>query len=241
MPRKTSALPELLAIHTSSNGGSSDTLVKLFAVRPTGRPSGAWAVMMVTPVAKQPIASRNVRASEPERYSGMKRGCLRSRKSISKPLNASVRSATISSPPPSTSIASTLGKVEAKPVCGSTPSGAPSAPRTTNTGMLMCGAACSSRASTPSVPNDAKSLLSYSDGASPCPRAAESFSAETFTAWASVCAGGSRRIRPDANIAASSASAIVAIHALCVAATTTGRVRICPRTARKSSTKASTS
>ena len=44
---------------SSSNGGSSDTEVKLLAVKPTGFPSSSKLVTMVTPVAKQPKASRN--------------------------------------------------------------------------------------------------------------------------------------------------------------------------------------
>src|SRR3546814_12570651 len=72
--RRIAPLLALFAIQTSSKGGSSDTEVKLFAVSPTGVPSGQTAVTTVTPVAKQPSASRKVRASDPARYSGMARG-----------------------------------------------------------------------------------------------------------------------------------------------------------------------
>ena len=56
-------------MHTSSSGGSSDTEVKLLTVRPTGSPSASRQVTTVTPVAKQPSASRRVRGSCPVRYS----------------------------------------------------------------------------------------------------------------------------------------------------------------------------
>jgi primosomal replication protein N len=64
-------------MHTSNSGGSSETEVKLFAVSPTGVPSGQIAVTTVTPVAKQPSASRKVRASLPVRNSGEPRGARR--------------------------------------------------------------------------------------------------------------------------------------------------------------------
>ena len=63
------ALAALLPMHTNSKGGSRLTLVKLLAVRPTGWPSLSRQVTTVTPVAKQPRASRNVRGSDPVRYS----------------------------------------------------------------------------------------------------------------------------------------------------------------------------
>src|SRR5687768_17685364 len=56
-------------MHTSNRGGSSDTEVKLLAVKPTGLPLPSTQVTTVTPVAKQPSASRKVRGSEPVRYS----------------------------------------------------------------------------------------------------------------------------------------------------------------------------
>ncbi|MNY74964.1 hypothetical protein D3C86_2141220 [compost metagenome] len=42
----------------STSGGFSDTELKLLAVMPTGEPSSAWEVMMVTPVVKVPSAAR---------------------------------------------------------------------------------------------------------------------------------------------------------------------------------------
>src|SRR4051794_41725710 len=63
------ALAACLARHTSSNGGSSDTEVKLLTVSPAGSPSSLRQVTTVTPVAKQPSASRKVRGSCPLRYS----------------------------------------------------------------------------------------------------------------------------------------------------------------------------
>src|SRR3546814_4727009 len=62
--RSIGAVPALLAMHTRSSGGSSETEVKLFAVSPTGVPAGSSAVTIVIPVAKQPIASRSVRSEE---------------------------------------------------------------------------------------------------------------------------------------------------------------------------------
>ena len=53
-----------LAGQNSSSGGSSDTLVKLFAVSPVRVPSPARPVTTVTPVAKQPKASRSARGSK---------------------------------------------------------------------------------------------------------------------------------------------------------------------------------
>jgi hypothetical protein len=44
---------------TNSSGGSSDTDVNEFAVTPTGIPSSAVVVTIVTPVAKQPNIRRN--------------------------------------------------------------------------------------------------------------------------------------------------------------------------------------
>ena len=64
------ALAAALATHTSNNGGSRDTEVKLLTVNPTGSPSSSRQVTTVTPVAKQPNASRKVRGSDPLRYSG---------------------------------------------------------------------------------------------------------------------------------------------------------------------------
>jgi hypothetical protein len=56
-------------VDTSSSGGSSDTDVKLLTVNPAGSPSSARQVTTVTPVPKQPSASRSVRGSCPLRYS----------------------------------------------------------------------------------------------------------------------------------------------------------------------------
>ncbi len=42
-------------------GGSSDTEEKLFAVNPMSAPDGPDVVTIVTPVAKEPNASRNAR------------------------------------------------------------------------------------------------------------------------------------------------------------------------------------
>src|SRR5687768_16498560 len=63
------ALAAILWTQTSSNGGSSETEVKLLAVIPNGRWSASKQVTTVTPVAKQPSASRSVRGSDPVRYS----------------------------------------------------------------------------------------------------------------------------------------------------------------------------
>src|SRR2546426_9284040 len=46
-------------------GGSSDTEEKLFAVKPISAPAGPDVVTIVTPVAKEPNASRNARPSKP--------------------------------------------------------------------------------------------------------------------------------------------------------------------------------
>ncbi|MNH34363.1 hypothetical protein D3C79_949550 [compost metagenome] len=43
----------------------SDTELKLLAVIPTGEPSSAWVVMMVTPVVKVPSAVRKAWGSKP--------------------------------------------------------------------------------------------------------------------------------------------------------------------------------
>ena len=51
-----------MAIETSSNGGSSETEEKELAVKPSGMPSEV-VVTTVTPVMKQPKASRSVRGS----------------------------------------------------------------------------------------------------------------------------------------------------------------------------------
>ena len=50
--------PPSCARQTSSSGGSSDTEVKLLTVNPAGVPSSVRQVTTVTPVAKQPSASR---------------------------------------------------------------------------------------------------------------------------------------------------------------------------------------
>jgi hypothetical protein len=47
------------SMQTSTNGGVSETEVKLFAVNPRGDPSGAIVVTTVTPVANMPSACRN--------------------------------------------------------------------------------------------------------------------------------------------------------------------------------------
>src|SRR5258708_1828189 len=45
-------------------GGLSDTEEKLFAVKPMSAPDGPDVVTIVTPVAKEPNASRNARPSK---------------------------------------------------------------------------------------------------------------------------------------------------------------------------------
>src|SRR5215467_2693515 len=52
-------LPEVLARLHSTIGGSRDTELKLFAVRPTSLPSTPRVVTMVTPVANAPRAMRS--------------------------------------------------------------------------------------------------------------------------------------------------------------------------------------
>ena len=64
-----SALAASLCTQTRSSGGSRETEVKLFTVSPAGVPVGSRQVTTVTPVAKQPSASRSVRGSCPLRYS----------------------------------------------------------------------------------------------------------------------------------------------------------------------------
>src|SRR5262249_14400537 len=59
----TGQLAATLAMQTRISGGSSDTEVKEFAVKPRGVPSGCSVVTTVTPVAKAPRAWRKVRAS----------------------------------------------------------------------------------------------------------------------------------------------------------------------------------
>ncbi|MNH13884.1 hypothetical protein D3C79_734670 [compost metagenome] len=61
----TSWLVERLSMLHKINAGSSDTELKLLAVTPTVRPSGAAAVTTVTPVAKLPSARRKARLSKP--------------------------------------------------------------------------------------------------------------------------------------------------------------------------------
>ena len=62
---KASNVPARLARLHSTSGGSSDTELNEFAVIPTGRPSGASAVITVTPVAKWPSARRKSVPSKP--------------------------------------------------------------------------------------------------------------------------------------------------------------------------------
>ena len=63
--RNRSRFDELRARQNRIRGGSSDTEEKELAVSPTGRPCSSRVVTTVTPVAKQPRASRRVRASDP--------------------------------------------------------------------------------------------------------------------------------------------------------------------------------
>ncbi|MNC68967.1 hypothetical protein D3C75_1196150 [compost metagenome] len=58
-PLNTGRLRAFLDRLQSTRGGLSDTELKLLAVMPTGEPSSAWVVMMVTPVVKVPSAARN--------------------------------------------------------------------------------------------------------------------------------------------------------------------------------------
>src|SRR5215470_11677197 len=60
---KTWQLAAALAMHTRTSGGSSDTEVKEFAVKPRGVPSGCSVVTTVTPVAKAPRAWRKALGS----------------------------------------------------------------------------------------------------------------------------------------------------------------------------------
>ena len=48
----------------NTNGGERDTELNELAVRPTNPPCSSRAVMMVTPVAKLPKASRNSRVEK---------------------------------------------------------------------------------------------------------------------------------------------------------------------------------
>ena len=59
----TGQLAAALAMQTRINGGSSDTEVKEFAVKPTRSAATLRVVMIVTPVANQPSASRKARWS----------------------------------------------------------------------------------------------------------------------------------------------------------------------------------
>jgi hypothetical protein len=61
---KTVCPSACLAIQTRTRGGSSDTDVKEFAVKPRGSASGPIAVTMVTPVRKEPSARLNSVASK---------------------------------------------------------------------------------------------------------------------------------------------------------------------------------
>lgn len=61
--RNTSTLAAALPMQISSSGGSSDTEVKLLAVKPRGWPSMPAVVTMVTPVMKLPKAVRSSRNS----------------------------------------------------------------------------------------------------------------------------------------------------------------------------------
>lgn len=59
----TGRLSAFLARLHNTIGGSSDTELKLFAVKPTGVPSAARVVITVTPVAKLPSAARKASRS----------------------------------------------------------------------------------------------------------------------------------------------------------------------------------
>jgi len=61
--RESKASRYRLSTQNRINGGSSDTDVKLFAVRPIGL-FLSMAVMSVTPVPKQPSASRRLRRAQ---------------------------------------------------------------------------------------------------------------------------------------------------------------------------------
>ncbi len=61
--RSTGSADAPCAGQNSSSGGSRLTEVKLFAVSPTRSPLAVWLVTTVTPVAKQPKASRSTRGS----------------------------------------------------------------------------------------------------------------------------------------------------------------------------------
>ena len=58
LPLKAGRLRALLARLQSTIGGSRETELKLLAVMPTGVPSAAFVVTMVTPVANIPSARR---------------------------------------------------------------------------------------------------------------------------------------------------------------------------------------
>src|SRR5215217_2418200 len=60
---KAGSAAEVLAKLHSTMGGSSDTELKLLAVRPTSLPSASSVVTMVTPVANEPRALRKPRES----------------------------------------------------------------------------------------------------------------------------------------------------------------------------------
>lgn len=57
--QNVSQLADALAMQANTSGGSSDTDVKEFAVKPRGVPSSARVATTVTPVTKLPSAQRN--------------------------------------------------------------------------------------------------------------------------------------------------------------------------------------
>src|SRR5882757_236815 len=58
-------------MHHSTNGGSSDTEVKLLTVIPIWDASSDAAVMTAIPVGKKPSASRNPLVSKPMNHPGL--------------------------------------------------------------------------------------------------------------------------------------------------------------------------
>jgi len=63
LEQKVVRLAAPLAMHTRTRGGSSDTEVNEFAVKPRGVPDASRVVTIVTPVTNAPSAARNALTS----------------------------------------------------------------------------------------------------------------------------------------------------------------------------------
>jgi hypothetical protein len=158
-----------------------------------GFPLPSSAVTMVTPVAKQPIASRRVRGSDPALNSIASRGCRLSRKSRSWPSSASSRSTAKAISASSISTLSPIGSPARNASLAGVHSAGEKPPRTTSVGSASRGAAATASSLTGMSTSTSPAARCAPSGASACAATHPPRRAATTTGRDPICANTARR------------------------------------------------